>query len=112
MATHETYKNGAVVERWTNEGVLPGYYSGNPLIKQRDLTAEEAQRLADADAANAAANNGRTIREQAQAALDNNRTFLALTNPTNAQNAAQVKALTRQVNGIIRLVLGKLDGTD
>lgn len=42
-------------------------------------------------------------------ALDVNSTFLALSNPTGAQNAAQAKALTRQMNGLIRLLLGQLD---
>lgn len=52
------------------------------------------------------------LREQAAAALDTNATFLAIASPTNAQNAAQLKAVTRQVNGIIRLVLSRLDTTD
>jgi aspartate-semialdehyde dehydrogenase len=56
--------------------------------------------------------NRRVIETRGRQALEANATFLALPNPTNAQNAAQVKALTRQVNGVIRLVLGALDGTD
>ena len=56
--------------------------------------------------------NADTIRAQAQTALANNRTYLALGTPTAAQNTAQVKALTRQTQGIIRLLLGALDGTD
>jgi hypothetical protein len=52
------------------------------------------------------------LREQALAAHAANRTFVALNSPTNAQNAAQIKALTRQMNGVIRLLLGQLDGTD
>lgn len=50
-----------------------------------------------------------TIKAQAAQALDTNRTFLALASPTNAQTLAQVKALTRQNVGIIRLVLNLLD---
>lgn len=56
--------------------------------------------------------NRRTIAQAARDALAANRTFLALAAPTNAQNAAQIKALTRQVNGLIRLVIGQLDATD
>jgi hypothetical protein len=46
--------------------------------------------------------------EKARAALVSNSAFLAITTPTAAQNAAQAKALTRQVNGIIKLLLSEL----
>lgn len=41
-----------------------------------------------------------------------NRAYVALAGPTAAQTTAQVKALSRQQNGMIRLLLGILDGTD
>lgn len=53
-----------------------------------------------------------TLRERAANALQSNRDFLAIATPTNAQAVAQIKALTRQVNGLIRLAVGALDGTD
>ncbi len=53
--------------------------------------------------------NERSIRDKAKQALAINTTFLALATPTNAQNAAQLKALTRQVNALIRLTLNSLD---
>ena len=58
------------------------------------------------------ARNRQTIEASARSALTANRTYVALASPTNAQNAAQVKALTRQINGVIRLLLNALDGTD
>ena len=67
----------------------------------------QAELDADRDAA-----NNTTIRQQANTALDNNRTYLAIATPTVAQVTAQVRALTQQMNGVIRLVLGKLDGTN
>jgi hypothetical protein len=45
-------------------------------------------------------------------ALAANSEFLALTSPTNAQSVAQVKALTRQVNALIRILIDALDTTD
>lgn len=55
---------------------------------------------------------------KAQAALQVNATFLALPSPSNAQILAQVRTLTRENNGLIRLLLyllnvsGVLDSTD
>lgn len=53
-----------------------------------------------------------TLTTRAANALTANRDFLALSSPTNAQTVAQVKALTRQNTGLIRLLLGLLDDTD
>lgn len=62
--------------------------------------------------ANSEEANAATIRQQAAQAFLDNRAFLAITSPTNAQNAAQLKAITRQMNKAMRLVLGDLSGTD
>lgn len=78
----------------------------------RPYTAEEN---ADADArAETArqARNGEQLRAAAADALAGNRAFLALTSPTQAQTLAQVKAITRQINALARLVLNDLTGTD
>lgn len=56
--------------------------------------------------------NEETLRGQALQALQGNRDFINLPAPTNAQTLAQVKALTRQSNGVIRMLLGELDGTN
>lgn len=56
--------------------------------------------------------NATTLRERADTAMANNRTYLAVASPTTAQNTAQIKALTRQNTALIRLVLNKLDGLD
>lgn len=55
--------------------------------------------------------NEATLRTKAQQALTANATYLGLQSPTAAQNTAQVKALTRQVNALIRLAVGQLDDT-
>lgn len=56
--------------------------------------------------------NAQTLQDQARTALAGNKTFLGLNNPTAAENAAQIKALTRQSSGLIRLFLGALDRTE
>lgn len=60
-------------------------------------------------AADTATANSVTVRTRAELGLATNSTFLAVASPSNAQTVAQVKALTRQVSGLIRLTLGKLD---
>jgi hypothetical protein len=58
--------------------------------------------------------NQETITERAEAALADNLAFLdiALQDLTQAQVAVQVRALTRQCNGLIRLVLQRFDSAD
>jgi len=53
-----------------------------------------------------------SLHDSARQALVANRTFLDLASPTNAQVLSQVRALTRQNQGLIRLAIGLLDGTD
>ena len=76
------------------------------------VTVAQLQALVDAHVAVDVVGNEATLRDRADQALAVNRAFLAISAPTNAQTVAQVKALTRQQNGIIRLLLRKLDGTD
>lgn len=80
-------------------------------VEQRPYTPDENARV-DAEAAITTANTNRTsLRAKAINALANNATFLGLSSPTNAQVVAQTKALTRQNNALIRLVIGQLDDT-
>jgi GTP cyclohydrolase II len=57
--------------------------------------------------------NRDTIREQAQQALLDNAEFLALgAGITNAQAVTQIRALTRQNNKVIRMLLQQFDSVD
>lgn len=55
---------------------------------------------------------GETLRTRARDAIDANKAFLAKASPTNADVLAQVKALTRQQNAVVRLLIGALDSAD
>jgi hypothetical protein len=52
--------------------------------------------------------SGREIRDRARLALTANATYLAIANPNAAESTAQVKRLTRECNGLIRLLLAEL----
>lgn len=56
--------------------------------------------------------NRDNIHAAANTALANNREYLTLNPPTAAQVGAQVRALTRQVQGLIRLTLNALNVAD
>lgn len=49
--------------------------------------------------------NAQTLRDKAAQALTVNATYLARQSPTAAQTTAQVQALTRQLNAVIRLLV-------
>ena len=80
--------------------------------EERPYTAEENAAADAAEAARAVGANREVLTERARSALVSNREFLAVASPTNAQTLAQVRALTRQMNSALRLILGDLSGTD
>lgn len=84
-------------------------------IAQATLDAKVASHVADGNVrppVSAEVTNEQTIRDAARNALATNRAYAQRANPTAAQTTAQVKALSQQQNGIIRLLLGALDATD
>ena len=54
----------------------------------------------------------RTMASRAKDALGSNKTFLSKPSPSNAELAAQVKALTRQNSALINLVLNRTDAEE
>lgn len=79
---------------------------------QTVLAAHAATARAESTREQTEQTNATTLHVRAGQALAVNTTFLALPSQTNAQLAAQVKALTRQNNGLIRLILNRFDATD
>jgi hypothetical protein len=77
--------------------------AGNP------ITTAQARAATATDPASVAETNRRALITKATNALTGNTTYLALASPTTAQNTAQVRALTRQVNALIRLTAKQLD---
>lgn len=62
----------------------------------------------DIDDSDPAVGNAITLFQRAHTALANNQTYLAIPSPTQAQAVAQVAALTRQVDGVIRFLLNQV----
>lgn len=109
----EVYQGNVLREKWDDTTrTYTAYDEGGVQTSTRPYSPEENTVADDNAIIDTANKNKSTIENQAVSALSSNSDYIALANPTNAQVAAQVKALTRQNNKIIRLVLGRLDGTD
>lgn len=78
----------------------------------RAYTALELSQKADRIAQNQFVLNKEAIETAIKKAFLTNRTYLALTSPTAAQNTAEIQALARQMNGVFRYLLNQFDGTN
>lgn len=56
--------------------------------------------------------NGNTVRQFLDAARHTNKAYIALANPTGGQTAAEVKALAKQLNWLMRVVLNRFEDID
>ena len=81
-------------------------------VERRDANEEESASYREWLAGEIKDRNERTITDRMDAALTQNKTYLGLATTTAAQDKAQIKALTKQVNGLLRLVGRKLDDVD
>lgn len=92
-------------------------WSGDTATIEANVPAAELQAAVDAAPADTSADNAITLRDRAEQALATNAAFIVAAKPATA--AAQASAAydasvrhARQINGVIRLLLGKLDATD
>ncbi|MEI5520650.1 hypothetical protein WB388_08550 [Streptomyces brasiliscabiei] len=101
-------RDTSIVERWDEPSRTYRCYEHGLLTVERPFTAAEeqwAQRLVAEQARNAARSE---LLSRARAAVAANRTYLdrvAAGTATNADHIAQVPALTRQMQALIRLVV-------
>jgi hypothetical protein len=113
MAVRDLYVDNVLRERWDDgTRTYTAYSATGSVTSTRPYTAAEnvnADALVTAAAEQA---NHDTIVSQATTAISSNQTYLGIASPTNAQVVAQDRALTQQMNTVIRLVIAKLDGTD
>lgn len=94
---------GNVVEHWIDDGILMFETVGGTSrpITDDDRAARESQDQ-----------KVQELRKKAIVAIQNNLAFLNDDSVTTAEAVAQVKALTRQVNALIRLEVEALDTTE
>ena len=109
----EIYADDKLRQRWNDD--TRTYTAWDEAGQQTASRAYTATENAQADAYAAAESqqaNRVTIEKYISTAVTDNRAFVASTGVTAAQTVAQVKALTRQVNALFRLVTERFDGTD
>lgn len=103
-----TYPSGRV-ESWSHED---GYTLTSPdgeVLVERPLTPAESARLTEFEAFPVREQNRNQLHTQARAALTGNAVYLGKVDDGTAVQAdhiTQVARLTRQVNALIRLVIG------
>lgn len=113
MSTVQQYANGVLRAEWNpTTRIYREWDASSVLTLERPYTAAE-NAFADAQAqAETEMSNETSLRDKARTALTNNATFLAIATPTTAQAITQVKALTRQVNALIKLQIRDLTDTN
>ena len=79
-------------------------FNSEIVINGQDVTFTDTDDEAAVDAAIALYNTAIAERTQILNALAANDTFSAIASPTQAQAVAQVKALTRQINGLVGIL--------
>ena len=112
MATADTYVASKLALRLDSaSGLATAFNPDGTVASTRPLTTSESAALAAQAAAATQGMNQTQLLAQAATAIANNITFLGLATPTQAQAVAQVQALTRQVNALLRLSASLLDST-
>lgn len=110
MTIHDVSYDNVLRYRWDTEArTLTEFDDAGKPTSVRPMTALELDEFARDAAAVVAEGNRSTLSDRARRALADNATFLAIGAPSNAQVLAQVRALTRQMNAVIRLQIGSLD---
>ncbi len=106
----ETFTNSRLVSAAdSSTGLFERYDRDGKVIESRPLTAAELADLAASEQVLARIDNDSTLRRRLRRFVQDNNDFLALATPTNAQQLAQLRRLTREATNLIRLALDDLN---
>lgn len=102
-------RDASVVQQWDLTARIYRRYDSGILVEERPFTDAENAQADQAIAEEARRANRAALLDRARSALATNQTYLdkvTAGTATNADHIAQVPALTRQMQGVIRLIVG------
>lgn len=102
-------RDASVVQQWDLTARIYRRYNSGILVEERPFTDAENAQADQAISEEARRANRATLMDRARNALATNQTYLdkvTAGTATNADHIAQVPALTRQMQGVIRLIVG------
>ncbi|SHI68712.1 hypothetical protein [Streptomyces sp. 3214.6] len=110
-------RDASVIEQWDLTAGVYRRYDCGVLVEERPFTEAELASVAEQTADAVRQSNTVALLARARTAFTTNAAYLAKVTAgaaTNADHIAQVPALTRQMQGVIRLIVGSdlLDATD
>jgi hypothetical protein len=109
----DLFVDGRLRQRWDDStSTYTEWDADGQVTLQRPYNPSEEEAATKRAVLAALEANRATLRDQARQALTVNRAYLDLTSPTQSQVVAQVRALTQQAIGLIRLAGDFLDGTN
>lgn len=108
MTGTTTYQHGRIVK----QVIDAGDGTATRTLYDRDGKPERVEQVKGLPTEPPTEKVRRSLDERLHDALAANKTYLALTQPTAAQQRQQVDRLTRQVQALIRLGLNQLDADD
>ncbi|HEY0751426.1 MAG TPA: hypothetical protein VGD26_09725 [Chitinophagaceae bacterium] len=103
--------DGILREKWDDDSsprIVTFYDSNGVQTNSRQYTPDENAEVDARIQIKTISANEDSLVSKARAALNSNNTYLAIASPTAAQNTAQIKSLTRQINALIKLQIRDL----
>ena len=113
MDMTNVFTDGVLRELWDDTArTYTAFSKAGVQTDTRPYTAEENTMADIRQGQSTQVQNKEALLNKARTALTNNNAFLSIATPTTAQAVAQTKALTRQMNALIKLIANDLASQD